>query len=243
LFYRFTNNQAKSIVDDGMINIGDSRIHQKGYYMFRLPTILSVVIACLFLIQNAAFPDEDQFTRKMGGSTITPLDLKVLPDACSALLTDDKDRTAMWRDKLGNDTYGYMAHYCRGLVYLNRTMRGVGDKNYILESVLLEFKYTRDHIPQDSLLRPELEYNTGHVLFELNKLPDAIVSLRKAVLAKPDYTQAYLLFSMCYVRMGDTASAAKILRAGLAIIPESQTLKSALNDLNVTKPESAKSKK
>jgi hypothetical protein len=226
------------------MQIIDSLIRQKGHIgctMIRLSIFLSTLIACLFLIQNPIFADEETYIQKMGGKGITPQELNRLPKACIAKERGTPDEKAMWHETIGG-AFTHLAHYCEALNALNRIDRGVGDRDFLLQAALSGFQYMQHQMPEDSPLRPEVEYHVGLVLYELDRTPEAVVPLRKAILVKPDYLQAYLLLSRCYKHMGNTARAAEVLQGGLAKMPGSQALQSALNDLTTTKPESVKVK-
>jgi tetratricopeptide (TPR) repeat protein len=226
------------------MQIIDSLIRQKGYIgciMFRLPILLSMLIACLFLIQNPIFADEETYIRQMGGKGITEQELNRLPKACIAKERGTPDEKAMWHETIGG-AFTHLAHYCEALNALNRIDRGVGDRNALLQAALGGFQYMQHQMPEDSALRPEVEYHIGLVLHEMDRTPEAIVPLRKAILIKPDYVQAYLLLSRCYKQIGNAARAAEVLQEGLVKMRDSQALQSALNDLTATKQESGKGK-
>jgi tetratricopeptide (TPR) repeat protein len=124
-----------------------------------------------------------------------------------------------------------MHHYCFGLNFLNRANRGMGNKAVLLNWALGEFKYMQG-IPADNVLRPDVEYNIGLVLYTQDRIPQAIVQLRKAIQMKRGNERAYLLLSFCYRRLGDRTSAAHALQEGLTRVPESRALRNALEWMN-----------
>ena len=209
--------------------------------MFRFSFLFSALLACLCLSQNPLWADLEDHVRRMGGpNKATPEELRMLPVACIAKERKDHDESKMWERTLG-EAFTHLHHYCNGLTFLNRIERGIGDRKYLQNAALDEFQYMQ-RIPADSPLRPELDYNMGQVLYELNRIPEAIAPLRRVIRLKPDYVRAYLLLSLCYKRMEDTAGAAEVLRTGLAKVPDSRALQSALDELNTTKPDSGKGK-
>jgi tetratricopeptide (TPR) repeat protein len=211
--------------------------------MFRLSVLLPALAICFCLIRTPLGADEKEYLRKLGGDDkYTPQELKRLPAACIA--KEDKsahEEREKWHSILG-ESFDHLHHYCNGLNFLNRIKRGIGDKKSLLQGALGEFRYMDHQISGNNPLRPELEYNIGSVLFELNRFPEAIVAIRKSIFVQPDNAQAYLLLSMCYKRMGDSARALDVLQAGLAKVPGSQALRSAMNDLNGAKQDSDKGK-
>ena len=211
--------------------------------MSRISVFLSALVICHCLITNPIRATEKEHLRRLGGSDKwTPEELAMyLPPACR--VKEDKtahDERKMWENTLGV-AFLHLHHYCTGLTFLSRVERGIGDRNYLLNAALKEFRYMQ-RIPQDNALRPELEYNTGYVLFQLKRYPEALGSLQKTVLLKPDYVQAYLLLSSCYGRIGNATRAAEILRAGLARMPESAALKDALSAITTTESKSGQSR-
>lgn len=202
--------------------------------MLRLPAVLSMIVVCLCFIQNPINADEEDYKRKIGGSyPPTAEELKMLPPACIAKENRDPAEVKKWEKILG-DSFLHLHHYCYALNFLNRIHRGIGDKRFLLGAALNDFKYMQ-RIPEQNVLRPEVEYNIGQVLYQLDRMPEAIAPIRKAILLKPDYVQAYLLLSLCYRRIGDIADAAEALRTGLAKVPASQALQNALNEINSIK--------
>lgn len=206
--------------------------------MFRLPAFLSAVAVCLCFTQNFITADEEEHIRKMGGpNQPTALELKMLPSACIAKQTEDPEEVRKWKTVLG-EAFVHLHHYCHGLNALNRINRGLGDRDYLLDAALSDFRYMEHQVAEKNVLIPEVEFNIGYVLYQLNRIKEAITPIQKAIRLKPDYVQAYLLLSYCYDRVGDTAGAAGILRSGLAKAPNSQALQSALARINSAKPES-----
>ena len=205
--------------------------------MFRLPAALPMIAVCLCFIQNPINADEEDYKRRLGGPySPTAEELKMLPAACIAKENRNPAEVEKWEKALG-DSFVHLHHYCYALNFLNRIHRGIGDKKFLLNAALNDFKYMQ-RISEHNVLRPELEYNTGQVLYQLGKMPEAVASLQKAIVLKPDYVQAYLLLSLCYRKVGDITGAAEVLQAGLTKVPDSSSLQNALREINSTKQES-----
>jgi hypothetical protein len=208
--------------------------------MLRHLAVFSGFFAFLCLGPHLLFADAETYKKQMGGSgNVMPADYPTLPAACVAKLgleTPDGKRgdPATWMSVLG-EAWGPLGHYCMGIVYLKRTERGVGDRIALLNTALENFRYEEHFTSDQSILRAEVEFNIGYVLYLLNRTPEAIVPLQKAILLKSDYLQAYIILSSCYSKSGEKARAAKILETGLVKMPGSQLLQNALNDLNKTK--------
>jgi tetratricopeptide (TPR) repeat protein len=199
--------------------------------MCRLRVVLLLIVAFFFFTPNPINADMATFIKKMGGPySPTPQEIKMLPPACISKETKDPEEVKKWKQILGS-SYLHLHHHCYALNFLNRIQRGVGDRKTLLQAALADFRYM-DRIPEENVLRPEVEYNIGYVLYQLNRIPEAIARLRKAAILKTDYIQAYLILSLCYQRMGDATNAAAVLRTGLTKIPDSPALQRALKDIN-----------
>jgi tetratricopeptide (TPR) repeat protein len=166
------------------------------------------------------------------------MELKSLPAACVVKFKWDEGhgdpaQVEKWKNILGG-AFWSMHHYCIGLNCLNRVDRGIGDKGALLGEALGQFKYMQG-IPADNVLRPEVEYNIGLVLYRMDRISQAIGQLRRTIQMKPNYERAYLLLDICYLRLGDRASAAAALREGLKRVPNSRALQDALNKMTSEK--------
>jgi tetratricopeptide (TPR) repeat protein len=220
------------------------QVHRKGHIMrvmFRLSIFLSLIIGSLSFIQNPIFANEESHNKRMGGAGRTPQDLAMLPPACLAKFNGTLEEKRMWAKALG-DAYTHLHHYCGGLIALNRISRGLGDRDYLLDNALYQFGYMQKFLSENNPLRSEVEYNAGFTLYEMKRIPAALVPLRKAIQLKPDYVSAYLLLSRCYQQLGKSTSAAEILRAGLAKVPASQALQSALDEVSSNQQKSSQDK-
>jgi tetratricopeptide (TPR) repeat protein len=205
--------------------------------MQRLLVKLMLAIACLFFLNQRPTIAKDEWLKKQGGPhTPTPLELKSLPPVCTTRFSLAKDQAdpedlKQWRNYLG-EAFIHIHHHCYALNFLNRINRGIGDKNTLLGLALGDFQYMQRHVREDNILRPEIEYSIGQVLYQMNRIPEAIAPIGKAIQLKPDYVQAYLLLSFCYAQMGESTMALEILQKGLARLPNSHALQEALKEFS-----------
>lgn len=210
--------------------------------MRRSIAILLLEVACLCLVIQGVANAQDDFEKKRGGPQWpTVQELMFLPPYCTTRYTWGKvqaetEEVKRWRNILGG-AFIHVHHYCNGLNFLNRITRGVGDRQVLLGLAQGEFKYIQNNVPADNVLRPEVEFNMGLVLYKADRIPQAIGQFQKAILMNPNYEQAYLLLSFGYLRLGDRTSAADALQKGLTRVPNSRALRDALNEMNSTKKE------
>jgi hypothetical protein len=215
---------------------------KEGSTMRRSLAGLLLQVSSLCLVIQGMANAQDDFDRKRGGPAApTVLELKMLPPFCSARFEwssrqADTEEVKMWKNILGG-TFYHVHHYCMALNYLNRIDRGIGSREDLLGLAGGDFQYMQNNIAENDILRPQVEFNIGLVLYKQDRIIQAIGQLRKAIQMRPNYERAYLLLGFCYRRLGDHASASDALQKGLIRVPESRALREALNEMNITKKE------
>ena len=91
----------------------------------------------------------------------TAADYAVLPEACRAKLRPDLEKDAQlqkaWSDKIGNNNYLHIHHYCFGLwdQYKARMAIDKSEKAGILRDCVRQFDYVLRFWSADSILRPD----------------------------------------------------------------------------------------
>lgn len=66
--------------------------------------------------------------------------------------------------------------------------------------------------------------NLGITLYHLKKWDEAVVPLRQATAADPNYAEAWISLGLCHEALGQWADAADALERGLALAPGSADL-------------------
>jgi tetratricopeptide (TPR) repeat protein len=207
-------------------------------------TMLLLKVACLCIVLPGVCNAQNSFDKKRGGPQMpTAQEIRFLPPYCVTKWKIDTGSPELnaedvkkWQDIFG-DAFISMHHYCFGLNFLNRLDRGLVEKDVLLGLALGDFQYMETHTPDwnNNVLRPDVEYNVGLVLYKMDNIPQAIEQLIIVVKIKPDFERAYLLLSFCYRRLGDLANAANTLRVGLTRVPHSRALRDALDEMNSKK--------
>jgi hypothetical protein len=89
----------------------------------------------------------------------TDAELKTLPAACAARLSEDKEAKRLWEKRIGQENYLHLHHYCFGLNFINRAKFTFDKKNrhYYLTQARGNFAYVLKNWPEDSRLRPDAE--------------------------------------------------------------------------------------
>jgi len=142
-------------------------------------------------------------------------------------------------------TFIHMHHYCWGLMNVNRASfisRTQQDRASNLFRSVQEFDYVLERAPVDFPYVPEILTRKGESLIRLDKGPEAVGTLQRAITTKPDYWPPYAALSDYYKDSGDVAKARDWLEKGLSASPDSQVLARRLAELKRTSAAHTKTK-
>lgn len=147
---------------------------------------------------------------------------------------NDQKEIARWSSAIG-PSFNNMHHYCWGLMNTNRALLLVRDqrwREFHLKYSIAEFDYVIRSATPDFRLLPEILTKKGENLIRLDRGPDGIVELQRAVELKPDYWPPYAALSDYYKNIDDFAKAREWLEAGLSVSPNTKALMRRLAELN-----------
>jgi tetratricopeptide (TPR) repeat protein len=127
-----------------------------------------------------------------------------------------------------------MHHYCWGLMYTNRAFllaRSEQMRTHYLGRSIAEFDYVIQRALPDFRLLPEILTKKGENLIRLDKGPEGISELERAIERKPDYWPPYAAMSDYYTKIGDLAKAREWLKDGLSVTPDVKALQRRLAEI------------
>lgn len=139
-----------------------------------------------------------------------------------------------WESVMG-DTFIHMHHYCAALIETNRALfasRSRKERLFYLDHSIYEFDYIIRNATADFKLLPEIFTKKGENLIRLDKGPQGIAELQRAIALKPDYWPPYAYISDYFKEIGDVASAREWLEKGLSASPKTKALTQRLAELN-----------
>ena len=142
-----------------------------------------------------------------------------------------------WTLILGT-SFANMHHYCWGLMYTNRALllaRSQPVRTHNLGRSISEFDYVILRAPSDFKLLPEMLTRKGENLIRLDKGPEGIWELERAIELKPDYWPPYAAISDYYTKIGDLAKAREWLEVGLSVTPDVNALKRRMAEIDGAK--------
>lgn len=142
-----------------------------------------------------------------------------------------------WSSVMGV-TFIHMHHYCAGLIVTNRAIllsRTPADRQFHLNSSIVEFDYVIQRAPQDFIVLPEILTKKGENMIRLGRAHLGIVELQRAIDLKPDYWPPYVQLSDYYKGTGDFQKAREHLENALSYSPDAQAVKRRLAELNGVK--------
>jgi len=131
-----------------------------------------------------------------------------------------------------------MHHYCWGLMKTNRAIllvRTQQMRNFYLGSSIAEFNYVIRNALPDFKLLPEILTKKGENLIRLDRGPQGIVELQRAIELKPDYWPPYAAMSDYYTKIGDLAKAREWLEEGLSASPNTKALMRRMAEIDGAK--------
>jgi len=181
------------------------------------------------------YPDDPRYA-------YDPREVALLPRYCihTQLFRDNvpggnnPDEVKRWTLIMGS-SFPNMHHYCWGLMYTNRAFllaRSEQMRTHYLGRSIAEFDYVIQRALPDFRLLPEILTKKGENLIRLDKGPEGISQLERAVALKPDYWPPYAAMSDYYTKIGDLAKAREWLEQGLSASPDTKALMRRLADLN-----------
>jgi hypothetical protein len=88
---------------------------------------------------------------------MTDMEIAMLPDYCRVRLVGDADAKAQWGQRMGNDKFIHLHHYCGGVGALSRarTALDLQKKKESLSLAIREFDYVLRNWPPDFYLYKE----------------------------------------------------------------------------------------
>jgi tetratricopeptide (TPR) repeat protein len=148
---------------------------------------------------------------------------------------DNPAEIKRWTKIMGHTNFAHMHHYCWGLeatheaLYFERSKLGRDRK---LTSSLSEFNYVIRNVQPDFALLPEILTKQGQNLILLDRAPEALPVLSRAIGLNSRYWPPYAALSDYYRDAGDSAKAREWLEKGLKEVPDANALKRRLADLS-----------
>jgi len=133
--------------------------------------------------------------------------------------------------------YYHLHHYCWALNSENKanTIPDKQQRNSKLFYALGDIDYVIDRSQPNFLLLPEIYTGKARILFKLDRAPEAVGALYKALQLKPDYWPASLRLSDHYKRQGDMKNARTILEKALEKTPKSKVIAKRIEELDAAK--------
>jgi len=170
-----------------------------------------------------------------------PATLAKLPPYCRNALVyrdhvpDGNNKAAIerWFKVMGDDFIN-IHHYCHGLQLTNRALFGSGTKierDRALSLSIPEFDYVIQRADSTFSLLPEILTKRGENLFLLERNPEAIATLIKAIEVRRDYWPPYAALSDHYKKNGQLDEARNWLKKGLAASNGAKALERRLKEL------------
>jgi tetratricopeptide (TPR) repeat protein len=149
----------------------------------------------------------------------------------------DPEEIKRWTLIMGN-SFNNMHHYCWGLMYTNRALLLAPYQRMrvqYLGSSIVEFDYVILRAQPDFKLLPEILTKKGENLIWLDRGPQGVTELERAIALKPDYWPPYAAISDYYRKTGDPTKAREWLEKGLSASPDTKALMRRLAELNASK--------
>ena len=138
-----------------------------------------------------------------------------------------------WRKVMG-DGFVHIHHYCQGLQLTHRALfesRTKEERNRELNFSIAEFDFVLARVDSTLPLLPEILTKRGENLFLLERDPEAIATLAKAIEVKSDYWPPYAALSDHYKKKGLLDEARNWLKRGLAASGGAKALERRLKEL------------
>jgi len=135
------------------------------------------------------------------------------------------------------DSAGF-AQYCEAyrVVMGMYGMSGAGHKSILLATVQNHLHYLIDSVPVDHYLLPEVYALRGRALYLNNQHAEAETALRKALQLDPRHAPVYATLADVYLDSKRKPMAQEAVRKGLALDPDSKSLKRLARALGIKVP-------
>lgn len=171
-----------------------------------------------------------------------PREVRLLPKYCIYTQSfrnrvpggEDSEEVKRWYEYMG-DTFHALHHYCWGMMKTNRALYLAPNAQirvFYLQSSISEFDYVIEHSNDDFILLPEILNKRAENLIRLNRGPEALLNLEKAVRLKPDYWPPYGTLGDYHKDRGEINEAREWLQKGLERTPDAAGLKRRLAELS-----------
>lgn len=171
-----------------------------------------------------------------------PREVRLLPAYCKYTQDfrakvpggNDPAEIERWTQVMGG-TFNHMHHYCWGLMATYRATlfsRDAQDRRHNLSSSIGDFDYVITKAPPDFAYLPEMLTKKGENLIMLDRGPEGVGELRRAIQIKPSYWPPYAALSDYFKDTGDTKRAREWLEKGLEAAPNTRALSRRLDELN-----------
>ena len=173
-----------------------------------------------------------------------PREVRLLPIYCK-YTQDFRDKVPgganpaeiqRWSQLMGG-TFIHMHHYCWGLMDTYRAtlfVRDPQERKSNLSNSISEFDYVISKAPPDFAYLPEMLTKKAENLILLDRGPEGVGELRRAIETRPTYWQAYGVLSDYFKDTGDPKRAREWLEKGLQAVPDNRPLTRRLNELKTT---------
>ena len=138
-----------------------------------------------------------------------------------------------WKKVMGGG-FVHIHHYCWALDTTNRALfdaRSKADRNKKLRDSLGEFDYVIERVDSKFPLLPEILTKKAENLFRLERNPEAVATLIRAIEIRSDYWPPYAALSDHYKQVGKLDDARNWLNKGLAASGDTKALERRLREL------------
>jgi hypothetical protein len=119
----------------------------------------SIIILTVALV----LPSHAQQQLKYG---MTDLEIALLPDYCRARLVGDEATKRAWSQRMGNDKWQHLHHYCSGLNAFKKlsTVFSPRDRDVLMKFALHEFNYVLSAWPANFYLAREAQSMRSQIM-------------------------------------------------------------------------------
>jgi hypothetical protein len=190
------------------------------------------LLACIILASPANAEGD-----KLDERVPTISELRLLPPYCpdTQIISTQYGRkqspsehdahTKQFVDIYGND-FWHLHHYCFGLTQILRADKSLTstERQKKIQGSIHEYDYVIRHVSSNSVILPELHMKKGSSLLRLNRGPEAVIELQKAISMDPALVRAYTELCDYYKESGKKDLALKILEDGLTITPDDKAM-------------------